>query len=287
MKRREFFRVAGAAAALAAVGCGGRSGESDSMSSTGGEAAGMRGVGLFGIQLYTLRSLMRNSVPDTLAMVADAGYGEVEFAGYFDHAPADVRTMLDDLGLASPSTHVSLEQLEADAAGQFEIARTLGQHHVVVPFLAPPLRQNLDGYRSVAERLNVLGEQAQAAGLQLAYHNHDFEFEMLDGGMPFDVLLQETDSGLVKMQLDLFWIFVGGQSAVEYLSADPARYVSCHVKDGSRDPVAQTIVGQGSVDFESAFAAADFQHYFVENDQPEDPEAFARQSAAHLASMTF
>ena len=104
-----------------------------------------------GLQLYTIRGMMQESVEDTLAAVASAGYDEVEFAGYFGHEPEAVRGMLDANGLTSPSTHVSLDALEADADAHFAVANTLGQRYVVVPYYAQENR-TVEGYRALCSK---------------------------------------------------------------------------------------------------------------------------------------
>lgn len=283
MERRQFIRTASLATAFMATGCAGKGQPAGEAQSVEDSVSRIESIGL---QLYTVRDLMAESVRETLELVASAGYKEVEFAGYFDHSPTDIRAMLDDLGLASPSSHVSLELLQEDASKQFEIANAIGQKYVIIPWMAPELRADLDGYRRVAATFNQLGVRAKSAGLQLGYHNHDFEFEPMDGIIPYDVLLAESDADTVKMQLDLFWVWIGAQPAVKYLSADPDRFVSCHVKDGWADKE-QTIVGQGDLDFAAAFAAGNFKHYIVEHDQPEDPEAFIRTSAEYLKQLTW
>ena len=278
MKRREFLRASGAAAALVAVGCASRDGESMEPTTT-------NQLSSIGLQLYTIRGMMRESVEDTLAAVASAGYNEVEFAGYFEHEPEAVRAMLDANGLTSPSTHVSLDALEADADAQFAVANTLGQKYIVVPYYAQEHR-TVEGYRALCSKLNALGTRAQDAGLTIAYHNHDFEFETVDGVVPYDMLLSETDPDLVKMQLDLYWIWYAAKSAEQYLKADPNRYVSCHVKDGYADGT-QSVVGGGDVDLAAAFRAGSFEHFFVESDNPEDETQFINASAAYLKELAY
>ncbi len=278
MKRREFLRASGAAAALVAVGCASKEGESM-------QPATSATLSAIGLQLYTIRGMMRDSVEDTLAAVASAGYSEVEFAGYFGHEPEAVRSMLDANGLTSPSTHVSLDALEDDADTQFAIAKTIGQRYVVVPYYAQEHR-TVDGYRALCTKLNALGARANDVGLTIAYHNHDFEFEAVDGVVPYDMLLNETNPDLVKMQLDLYWIWYAGKSAEQYLQAGPERYVSCHVKDGYADGT-QSIVGGGDVDLAGAFRAGSFKHYFVENDNPEDQMTFINESAAYLKQLAY
>ncbi|MCZ0954276.1 MAG: hypothetical protein OXJ56_17035, partial [Rhodospirillaceae bacterium] len=175
------------------------------------------GTGLSpGLQLYTIRSLMQDDVPAALALVAEVGYRHVEFAGYFGYPASELRLMLDDLGLAAPATHVSPADMAENLEAVVESALTMGHRYPVVYAIDPESRATLDDYYRVAERFNAWGEACDRAGLRFAYHNHAFEFESIDGQVPFDVLLDATDPALVDFELDLYWIRAGGRSAVEY-----------------------------------------------------------------------
>src|SRR5690606_26976757 len=143
VERRTFIRTAGLAAAFMATGCAGKAQTTDGQTGVPAGKAAVNAIESIGLQLYTVRSLMAESVWDTLELVAAAGYKEVEFAGYFEHTPSDIRAMLDDLGLVSPSSHVSLELLREDANKQFDIANEIGQQYVIIPWLAPELRADL------------------------------------------------------------------------------------------------------------------------------------------------
>ena len=232
-----------------------------------------------GLQLYTVRDLMAVDVPKTLAQVADIGYREVEFAGYFGHPPAQVRTWLDAAGLTAPAADVPFEVV--DGWGDWiEIAQVLGHNYLVIPWIPPGWRGSLDDYRRVAQAFNELGVAAHDAGLQFAYHNHDFEFTALEGRTPFDVLVEETDPDLVQIELDLFWIAKGGGDPLDYFVRYPGRFPMVHVKD--RTQAGEMVdVGQGVIDFPAIFASSEeagIKHYFVEHDQPEDPLASVRDS---------
>lgn len=239
-----------------------------------------------GIQLYTLRQAMARDVAGTLGRLAEMGYREVEFAGYFDHAPSDIRGMLDASGLASPATHVGFETLGDGWASVLEASTTIGHTYVVVPFL-PQDRRTPDGYRRVAEMFNRAAESARAAGLRFGYHNHAFEFEPLDGGIGFDILLDECDPNLVEFEMDLFWITHGGGDPLAYFARAPGRFPLVHVKD--RTPAGEMVdVGAGAIDFAAIFARASqagIRHYFVEHDRPDEAFASARRSLEHLRAM--
>jgi sugar phosphate isomerase/epimerase len=243
------------------------------------------GLDPIGVQLYTIRDLVREDMAGALAAVADIGYGEVEFAGYFDNNPVEIRAWLDDAGLTAPAAHVMLapETLEST----LEDAAVLGHRYLVVPWIPPDMRQTLDDYRRVAEGFNEVGLTVREAGFQLAYHNHDFEFEPMDGQVPFDILLEETDTDLVQIELDLFWLTHGGGDPFDYFARYPGRYPMVHVKDRLADGT-MVDVGDGAIDFPAIFAdskEAGIKHYFVEHDQPEEPLESIRRSYAHLADI--
>jgi sugar phosphate isomerase/epimerase len=243
-----------------------------------------------GVQLYTVRSLMEKDVERTLAGVAAAGYTEVEFAGYFNKSPADIKAMLDRHGLVSPSVHSG--NIAADAWAQaLDAAHVIGHQFIVVPYIPAELRKTLDDWKRIAADFNRIGAAAKTAGIQMAYHNHDFEFPLVEGKVPYDVLLAETDPKLVQMEIDLYWITKGGQDPLTYFARWPGRIPLVHVKDGKGPPDwAMTEVGSGAIDWKRIFAKsqqAGIQHYFVEHDQPADPIASITASCAYLKKLEF
>lgn len=285
MDRRTFMGRLGAVGALAVVG-----------GTTGLEALSLPVPGPFGgrvgiprerigLQLYTVRDLMAESVEATLEFVAQVGYREVEFAGYFDRSARSVRATLDGLGLRAPSMHTDLGGLSGlDEIS--EAAQEIGHEYVVVAWIPPEDRTQLDDYRRIAALLNDAGERLARSGLQLAFHNHDYVYERLDGEVPYDVLLEECDADLVAMQADLFWMIKGGVDPVDYFRAWPGRFPSCHVKDMSADG-RMVSVGDGVVDFDRIFESAELaglKHYFVEHDDPDDSREAITRSFRHLTS---
>jgi sugar phosphate isomerase/epimerase len=258
-----------------------------------------------GLQLYTVRELMKQDFDGTIAGVAKIGYKEVEFAGYFGKTPKEAKAVIDANGLTSPSAHHPIDALESKLPEIIEGAHVIGQKFIVCPYLDAKSR-TADGYKHLAEVCNRAGEATQKAGIQLCYHNHSFEFEKVDGieGKPFDYLLAQTNPKLVKIEMDLCWMVVAGQDPVAYFNRHPGRFPLVHVKDwtnegtGSRDyegavghPVSghMTNVGSGTIDWKKIFAQsgkAGIQHYFVENDDAkslDDPKA----SYEYLSKLTF
>ncbi len=242
-----------------------------------------------GIQLYTVRDQMAIDVRTTLTALAEIGYKEIEFAGYFDHSPAEIRTMLDDLGLTSPSAHAPIDMLRDAPETVIETWLEIGHEYVVMPWLTPEQRDTLDKYRAHAEIFNEFAELCTPAGLTFAYHNHEFEFEPIDGVLPMDLLLSEVDASLMQVELDFYWTAFAGIDPFEYFEKHPGRFPLCHVKDMAEDR-SMADVGAGTIDFASLFAASEqagLKHYFVERDDATDSLASAANSFAGVSAIEF
>src|SRR6266851_7029209 len=260
-----------------------------------------------GVQLYTVRDAMKTDFEGTIAKVAAVGYKEVEFAGYFDHAPKDVRAVLDKNGLASPSCHVDYAIVEKKWPETLEAAKIVGHSYIICPWIDEKQRAQPGGWKRAADLFNKAGEASKKAGIQFGYHNHSFEFDpalSLGGKFPYDFLLAETDPKLVKMEMDLCWITVGGQDPLKYFDRYPGRFPLVHVKDVKRVPSVtaggaqdfgssmkdMTEVGSGIIDWKKIFAQSDkagIKHYFVEHDNPKKPLESIKKSYDYLASLRF
>jgi sugar phosphate isomerase/epimerase len=271
MERRAFLVTA-----AAALACGGN------VSATSSRRAPL---GL-GIQLYTLRGEMERDLDATLARVAEIGYREVEFAGYFGRTPQAIRTVLDANSLSAPAAHAGLDLLADQWDATLEAATQIGHKYLIVPWI-PEQQRSLDGYRRVAEQLNRAGERARTAGITLGYHNHAFEFERTDGQVPFDLLIAETDPAAVVLELDVFWTAKGGADAHAYITQNSGRVRLIHAKDMDASGN-MTDVGKGTLDFAAILRTgqqAGLEHVFVEHDEPADPFATARAGYEHLRAM--
>ncbi len=243
-----------------------------------------------GLQLYTVRGEMERGVDATLARVAEVGYQEVEFAEYFGHEPKAVRAALDVVGLSAPSAHVPFESLGDPWRKALDDAQVVGHRYLVVPWI-PEDRRSLDGYRRVAELFNRSGEEARKAGVQFGYHNHNFEFPLVEGHVPYDVLLEATDPQLVQFELDLYWITAAGSDPLAYFARYPGRFAMVHVKDMDGTPQhGMKDVGSGVIDFKGIFARrqqAGIRHFFVEHDNPASPFDSIRASFDYLRHLEF
>jgi sugar phosphate isomerase/epimerase len=248
-----------------------------------------------GVQLYTVRSLMERDFEGTLTRIARIGYREVEFAGYFGRAPEEVKAILARLGLDSPAGHMPYENLaDGEKWGRIlDQANRIGHRSVVIAWTPQEARQTLDDWKRVAEKFNWAGGKAREAGLTFAYHNHDFEFKIIGPGpIPFDLLLAETDPELVKIEMDLYWITLGGFDPLRYFEKYPGRFPMVHIKDmktgGERPQMVD--VGQGDINFRSIFARrnqAGIRHFFMEHDEPADPMASVERSFHYLRGLEF
>jgi sugar phosphate isomerase/epimerase len=245
-------------------------------------------LGPLGVQLYTVRAAMRADMEGTLRQVARIGYREVEFAGYFDRTPEQVRAILDRFHLTSPAAHIDIALLENGWDRTLAAAHTIGHRYLVVAWTPQERRRTLDDWRRIGDLFNRAGEQARASGLGFAYHNHSYEFEPLEGRLPYDVLLEASDPARVKLEMDLYWITAGGQDPLAYFAKYPGRFPLVHVKDMAPDK-RMVDVGAGSIDWRRIFAQrrqAGIEHFFVEHDEPPQPFDSIRRSFRYLSRLS-
>ena len=164
-----------------------------------------------GLQLYTVRDEMKRNLEETIARVAGIGYEEVEFAGYFNRTPQQIRAVLDQNGLAAPSMHIDYASLFEKFPQVVADSQVIGHQYIVCPWIDENVRKAPDGWKRAAEVFNKAGELSQKAGIVFAYHNHNFEFVNFEfvpvkGKLAYDILLEETDPKLVQFEMDLCWV---------------------------------------------------------------------------------
>jgi len=242
-----------------------------------------------GIQLYTVAAEMAKDLPGTLKAVHDIGYREVETAGFTGLSAKEFRKRLDDAGLKCASCHLPLA--DGDWQGQFDIAHTLGAHYAVASTMfnqkAGKNAADITGagdraaFDAMTQDMNRIGAAAVKAGLQFAYHNHDFEFKKFgDGQIVYDLLLKQTDKDLVKLEIDCGWMILGGHDPIATMRRNPGRVRMLHIKDfattttrpsTTTDGHQGTELGRGFIDYKPVLAEAQragVQHYFVEQEPP-------------------
>jgi sugar phosphate isomerase/epimerase len=267
LSRRDFLRsIAGGAAMETAAAYSGE----------------LRKIGL---QLYTVRDLLKSDFEGTLRKVALLGYGEVEFAGILGTNIKRTHELLRRLGLTAPSLHIDYTSLRQNPGTSFQTAIVLGSRFVVCPWLDQSDRQTVDDWKRICENLNAIGELATRSGLTLAYHNHEFEFvNLADGIRPFDLLFSRTDERFVKFELDVYWAKKGNVESATLLKAHPSRFGLVHLKDMAKDG-STTEIGKGTINFGEIIDAS-FQsgvrHFFVEQDDSPDPMGSIAASIAYL-----
>ena len=256
-----------------------------------------------GIQLYTLRNQIKEDVAGAIAAVAKAGYKQVECYG-FPNA-AEMIAAAKDNGMAVNSSHFAWESVtQPDKEGVpafasiLEQAKEVGISHLVVPYVHAHNREDLDGYRTLAERMNKAAVEAKSAGIQLAYHNHAFEFEPKEGVKSgFDIFVEEFVPEM-KFEVDVFWVVVGGKDPVELINSLKGRVSQLHLKDlekgtelpnfGKLPKEAFRELGNGMIPMEpiiEAAAGVGVDHCHVEQDQSPDPIGSIGTSMKYLKAL--
>jgi sugar phosphate isomerase/epimerase len=238
-----------------------------------------------GVQLYTVRDSMTESVDATLAAIAEIGYDEVEFAGFFGHTPGEMARMLRDNGLISPASHVVFETITDAWEETLDAAAEVGNTHAIVPWLPPEARTTISDYQRTADLFNSAGEAARQRGMRFGYHNHDFEFAPIDGLVPFDLLCDNTDPTTVDFELDIFWITHGGDDPNRVFQRWPGRFPMVHVKDRSHAGE-QVDIGAGYIDWRNLLLSDNgIRSFFIEHDNPADPMEFVRRGYRYVANL--
>lgn len=245
-------------------------------------------LGKIGIQLYTLREMAKTDLAKTLATVARIGYEEIEFAGYFGHPAARVRGMLDDNGLTSPGSHVSMADLGDKWETLLDDASVLGQAYLAVAWIDERDR-TVDGYENAARRFNDAAGQARRKGIRLAYHNYNYEFTPIGGTTGYEILMSRCPPENLLMEADVFWMRQAGQNPLDWFAKYPGRFHMLHVKDMGPPPQNEMVdVGRGVVDWRAILPGgtrAGVKHVFVEHDDPADPLASIRRSFRYLRGL--
>ena len=217
-----------------------------------------------GLQLFSIRDAMAQDPAGTLKKIAAMGYEDTETYGfdpantsYYGMKAKDFGQALSDNGLSSTSGHYDLfkflnsaqDELLAYVDQCISGAHLLQQKYITWPWLDPADR-NIDKFKLLASKLNMIGERVKAAGLGFAYHNHDFEFVDHDGKNGYEIILSETDADLVKLQIDLYWVSRASKlTPGEWFRKQPGRFVMWHIKDMDKITQDYTELGNGTIDY--------------------------------------
>jgi len=247
----------------------------------------------FGFQVWTIRKDIVSDFAVTLKKMADLGYSEVEMCSPLGYSMAgfkplnemsgtEMKLIIEDAGLKCTSSHFTGGELRNSLDDRIEWASQIGMKQMAQSMPTLPRNATLDDWRKTAQELNQIGELTKAAGIQMVYHNHHFEFEKIDDKLIYDLLLEELDPDLVKMQFQVAVVNIGYQAA-DYFRKYPGRFISAHLADWSNEKESEIPVGQGIVDWKDLFIAAKtggVKNYFVEM----QPDTF-EESAQYLLKV--
>ena len=282
--RRTFLKASGAVAAAACLGV---------------EHLAAKPLNVpVGLELYSVRNLLPKDFDGTLHQVAEAGYKEVEAAGYYDKTAADFGNAMQKSGLRCISTHHALSVLRPQLEQLIEYGQALGLEYIICSSPGGVHRDGaqksgeltLDDWKWVAGEFNKIGEKVKAGGMIFGYHNHGPEFLSENGVVFYDELMKLTDPKLVVFELDCGWISAAGHDPVKYLTKAPERFPLLHVKDmvkGANGQFHSTILGHGVVDYRPILrAATGLKHYFIEQEEFEgDPMTALREDAEYMRKL--
>jgi len=261
-----------------------------------------------GYQLYSIRDQMALDPIKTLKVLKEMGYEDFEHYGFDDVentfyglALQDFKIAIDDMGLSISSGHYNFsphlndsdKDLLAFVDKCISAALAIDSKYITWPWLAPELR-TLENYRRLVDKLNLIGRQVKAAGLDFAYHNHGFEFEDHDGESGFDIIVSGTDPSLVKLQVDMYWVMHSAQSTPKKLiSEQPGRYVMWHIKDMDVLTRDYTELGNGSINYTNVLpdpSRSGLEYFYIEQggnftkDSTESARFSAQYFKKHLSS---
>ena len=217
-----------------------------------------------GYQLYSIRDEMAKDPINTLKYLKNAGYEDFEIYGfdnvkgmYYGYKSTEFKQILDDLNLSVSSGHYGFSSYLEKSDDELKRfvdqciigAKALNSKYITWPWIAPEQR-TIDNFKLMSKKLNVIGEQVNSAGLGFAYHNHGFEFQNQNGQNAFDIIISETDSSLVKLQMDMYWVVHSSNyTPKELIDAQPGRYVMWHIKDIDKITRDYTELGNGTINY--------------------------------------
>jgi sugar phosphate isomerase/epimerase len=249
-----------------------------------------------GLQLYTLRDTIGKDPKGVLKKVSEFGYKKLETYAYgdgqiFGMPFSEFGSYTKGLGMAVTSGHYPLEMAKSDKWEKAVTdAKSIGQQYMVVPWINEPERGTIDSYKKICEALNKAGEVCNKNGIRFGYHNHAFEFETVEGQIPYDVMLKELDPKMVGMELDIYWVYRAGKDALKMFEQNPGRFEQWHVKDMDKTNKDRNAdVGTGSIDWKGIFAKAKqsgMKHFYVEQETyPGEPIDSVAASIKNLKSL--
>ncbi|MES2266264.1 MAG: sugar phosphate isomerase/epimerase [Bacteroidota bacterium] len=257
-----------------------------------------------GIQLYSLRDQLPKDPKGVLAKIAKAGYKEVETFGYSKQngfwglSAKEFSAVLKANGLKTPSGHYGMDEFFSTGKTEefysyIESAHATGQTYIVIPSLNHDLIKTAADFNSIADKMNKAAAVCKKEGLKLGYHNHNFEWEKVEGTTFYDTILAKTDPKLVAMEMDIYWVVRAGHDPISIFKKHPGRFAMVHVKDMDKaNHELNTEIGSGTIDFKTILAKAKLagiKHYLVEQENFTniDPYVSIAKSAKYLKGKLY
>ncbi len=182
-------------------------------------------------QLYSAREEAQKDLAGVLAQLKKIGYDGVEFAGFYGHSAAEIRQMLETAGLKAVSSHVPLAEIEADMEAVIAFHKEIGCEYIAIPFLGADRRPGTKGFASVIHTMYRFGRLCRQKGIQLLYHNHDFEFVTLSDMYALDFIYEAVCENALKTEIDVCWVKYAGEDPAAYLRKYSGRAPVVHLKD--------------------------------------------------------
>ena len=229
-----------------------------------------------GVQTWMVRDALQKDFAGTLKTLADSGFLMIEMCsppGYgwtslANMTAAQMRKTIEAAGLHCESCHYQFQELRRNLDDRIAFAKELGLTQMILSTFGLPNTATMADWLGAAAELNTIGERTQKAGIQLGFHNHDFEFREIDGALVYDKLMGAFDPKLIRMQFQVAVISLGYKAAT-YLQKYPGRFISLHLADYAPAEKKQVALGQGAVNWPELFTVAKtggVKNYFVEMD---------------------
>lgn len=320
MKRKEFMKQLGLLLGAGTVG-------SDLLFANPFTNFSTGVIDQMGIQLFSLPALLEKDFEGSMKLLAEMGYTELELfgpfefstdsakaswnaitpmlgfsgSGYFGHSADEVKAVFKEHRMSIPSIHTDLDTMETNMEGFARASEVLNFEYITLPAIPDDRRKTIDDYKKMADNFNAIGENAKKHGLKLAYHNHGYGLQEVEGQVPFQVMMDATDPELVFLEMDVFWTTAGRADPIAYLKKYSGRYHLMHLKDmnpisyfkgdGSNAPQwmelfpKMTTAGDGEIDLEGIVKVAKehgAKHFFVEQDLVQQPEIALKRSYDYL-----
>lgn len=249
-------------------------------------------MGNIGLQLYSVRETAEKDFLGTISKVADLGYNAVQFAGFFDTPAKHVKQVLDQKTIRVAGSHTGLDLLAGDKLKETILYnQEIDNDLIICPYLPEKYRDSMDSYKRSAEMFNDIGHVCKENGMRFGYHNHNFEFETYNGVTGFDLLFGNTDSDLVKMELDCFWAIHAGFEPKAIIEKHENRVISLHMKDMTEinSKKRSVEIGEGILDIKELLTVAADQNVewlvVEQEDFDRDPIDSARINRDNLSTL--